>query len=286
MLVKKFFTRFAPSPSGHLHLGNAYSAMFAERAARNQNGQFILRIENIDQDRCRPEFEESIKMDLQWLGLDWEKPVRRQSDHLNDYQTALNMLDQKELLYPCFCTRKDIRAEIAQTNRAPRKIESVYLDSIYPGTCRKFSSDERQSYLASGAAFALRLDLSKAMLSVKNLQWLDRDQGVITARPEIFGDIVLARKDIPTSYHLSVTVDDNLQQIGLVTRGEDLRLPTHIHRLLQELLGYNVPEYQFHTLLTGKDGRKYSKRDHSVTLRSLRKAGYTPKNIRQLVQLN
>ena len=239
--------------------------MFAERAARSQGGEFILRIENIDQDRCRPEFEESIKEDLKWLGLNWVKPIYRQSDHLDNYETALNLLHEKKLLYPCFCTRKDIQAEIARSNQSPRRFEAGPFGTIYPGTCRKISLDERQFHLTSGAAFVLRLDLSRAIPSVKNLQWLDRDEGVITARPEIFGDVVLARKDTPTSYHLSVTVDDNLQKIGLVTRGEDLRLPTHIHRLLQELLGYDVPEYQFHALLTGKDGRKYSKRDRSIT---------------------
>ena len=286
MLPKKVITRFAPSPSGHLHLGHAYAAIFAERAARNQGGQFLLRIEDIDQSRCRLRFEDSIKEDLRWLGLNWTTPIYRQSDHFSNYQKALEKLNKKELLYPCFCTRNNIQEEIAQSNRAPQKIEAGPFGLKYSGKCRQYTRDERQSYLASGAAFALRLDMSRALSLVTDLQWRDRDEGIILAKPEIFGDVVLARKDVPTSYHLSVTVDDNLQQIGLVTRGEDLRLVTHIHRLLQELLDFDVPDYQFHALLIGKDGRKYSKRDKSLTLRSLRQAGHTPKSIRKMIEVD
>ena len=258
--------------------------MFAERAAREKNGQFFLRIEDIDRQRCRPEFEESIKEDLDWLGLKWEKPVHRQSDHLGNYQTALNALQKMHVLYPCFCTRKDIVAEISQANRASHQTISGPFGPIYPGTCRNISVDERQSQLAAGTTYALRIDVVRALSLVNDIHWIDNDRGTVAAKPEIFGDVVLARKAIPTSYHLSVTVDDNLQKIALVTRGEDLRLATHIHRLLQELLGYHVPEYRFHSLLSGKDGRQYSKRNNSVTLRTLRESGYTPTNIREMVK--
>jgi len=258
--------------------------MFAERAAREKNGQFFLRIEDIDRQRCRPEFEESIKEDLDWLGLKWEKPVHRQSDHLENYQTALNVLQKLRVLYPCFCTRKDIVAEISQANRASHQTISGPFGPIYPGTCRKISVDERQSQLAAGTTYALRINVVRALSLVNDIHWIDNDQGKVSAKPEIFGDVVLARKAIPTSYHLSVTVDDNLQKIALVTRGEDLRLATHIHRLLQELLGYDVPEYRFHSLLYGKDGKQYSKRNKSVTLRTLRESGHTPTNIREMVK--
>ena len=258
--------------------------MFAERAAREENGQFFLRIEDIDRQRCRPEFEESIKEDLDWLGLKWEKPVHRQSDHLENYQTALNVLQKMHVLYPCFCTRKDIVAEIFRANRASHQTISGPFGPIYPGTCRNISVDERQSQLATGTTYALRIDVVRALSLVNDIHWIDNDRGTVAAKPEIFGDVVLARKAIPTSYHLSVTVDDNLQKIALVTRGEDLRLATHIHRLLQELLGYHVPKYRFHSLLSGKDGRQYSKRNNSVTLRTLRESGHTPTNIREMVK--
>jgi len=258
--------------------------MFAERAAREQNGQFFLRMEDIDKQRCRPEFEESIKEDLDWLGLKWDKPVHRQSDHFENYQKALNVLHKLQVLYPCFCTRKDILAEISQANRASHRTVSGSFGPIYPGTCRNISVEERQSQLEAGTAYALRIDVVRALSLVDDMHWIDIDQGKVVAKPEIFGDVVLARKAIPTSYHLSVTVDDNLQNISLVTRGEDLRLATHIHRLLQELLGHDVPEYRFHSLLFGKDGKQYSKRSNSVTLRTLRELGYTPTNIREMVE--
>ena len=284
MSEKQVITRFAPSPNGHLHLGHAYSAMFAQSAAEERGGRFLLRIEDIDQDRCMPEFEESIIQDLDWLGLSWGKPVFRQSDHLNNYKTALDMLGQMGVLYPCFCTRKEILAEIKGAIHAPHETRLGPDGPIYPGSCRNLPFDERQSRLESDEPFALRLNVTQAQSLVGNIQWNDLDKGLMNGKPDIFGDVVLARKDIPTSYHLSVTVDDNLQQVTLVTRGEDLRHATHIHRLLQELLNYNVPDYQFHRLLSGSNGQRYSKRDKSVSLRSLREAGCTPDDIRKLVK--
>ncbi len=276
-------TRFAPSPSGHLHLGHAYSALFAYEAAAG--GRFLLRIEDIDQGRCRPEFEVSIKDDLAWLGLTWEDPVRRQSDHLADYAEALARLEGRGLLYPCFCTRKDILAEIESAGAAPQDAQMGPDGPIYPGICRGLSEDERQSRISSGEAHALRLDMAAALAQTANLTWTDLEAGETAATPEIFGDVVLARKDTPTSYHLSVTVDDHLQGITLISRGEDLRAATHVHRLLQALLGFEAPDYRFHHLLTGEDGRRYAKRDKSLTLKELRAAGETPASIRTMVGL-
>ncbi|NIY76513.1 tRNA glutamyl-Q(34) synthetase GluQRS [Thalassospira sp. HF15] len=262
-------TRFAPSPTGYLHLGHAASALFSAKQA-GPNGRFLLRIEDIDQTRCRPEYLEAIYEDLAWLGLEWETPVRVQSDHFTDYQAILDRLSDMELLYPCFCTRKDIQAEIARIDNAPHGPDGA----LYPGTCRHCSVTERQDRIAAGESYALRLDMTAAIRRVgKELTWFDRAAGQQVATPEIFGDVVLARKDTPTSYHISVTHDDDLQGISLVTRGEDLFFASHLHRLLQELLGYDVPEYHHHRLLTGPDGKRFAKRDKSKTLRSMREEG-------------
>ena len=246
-LMSIITTRFAPSPTGYLHIGHAYSALFAA-----QKGQrFILRIEDIDQGRCRAEYIDAISEDLAWLGLSWETPVRIQSQHMADYQCALDQLTAQELLYPCFCTRKEIQAEIDRAGGAPHGPDGFH----YPGTCRNLSPREREDRIARGDAFALRLDMDKAVRQAGPLSWQDHEKGTQTARPEIFGDIVLARKDTPTSYHLSVTLDDHLQEIDLVTRGEDLFEASHVHRLLQALLDLNVPAYHHHDLLVGEDGK-------------------------------
>jgi glutamyl-Q tRNA(Asp) synthetase len=268
-------TRFAPSPTGYLHLGHAASAVFAARNA-GDDGRFLLRIEDIDQTRARPEYIEAIYEDLAWLGLTWETPVRVQSAHFDDYQKVLDRLADRDLLYPCFCTRKDIQAEIAQIGNAPHGPDGA----LYPGTCRHLSASERAERIAAGESYALRLDMGRAMKQGgKRLYWHDRAAGRQVATPEIFGDVVLARKDTPTSYHVSVTLDDHLQEISLVTRGEDLFFASHLHRLLQELLGYNIPEYHHHKLLAGPDGKRFAKRDKSETLRSMRKAGVSVADI-------
>ncbi|WP_417843621.1 tRNA glutamyl-Q(34) synthetase GluQRS [Thalassospira sp.] len=268
-------TRFAPSPTGYLHLGHAASALFAARKA-GDNGRFLLRIEDIDQTRARPEYIEAIYQDLAWLGLSWETPVRIQSAHFNDYQAVLDRLTDRDLLYPCFCTRKDIQAEIARIGNAPHGPDGA----LYPGTCRHLSVSERADRIAAGDSYALRLDMGRAIKQVgKRLYWHDRAAGRQVATPEIFGDVVLARKDTPTSYHVSVTLDDHLQGISLVTRGEDLFFASHLHRLLQELLGYDVPEYHHHKLLAGPDGKRFAKRDKSETLRSMRERGISVADI-------
>lgn len=271
-------TRFAPSPTGRLHLGHAYSALLsAQRAELDQGGRFILRIEDIDGTRCKPEFVEGIYEDLAWLGLNWEEPVRVQSEHLDDYRTNLQILETKGLLYPCFCTRKEIQDEILRSDAAPHGPEGA----LYPGTCRKLSQDERETLLKSGKPYALRLDVDRALETTGPLCWQDRHQGEIPADPASLGDVVLARKDIATSYHLAVTTDDALQGITLVTRGEDLFHSTHIHRLLQELLELPVPDYEHHPLLTDASGNRLAKRDQSITLATLRDSGLTPGEVRE-----
>lgn len=270
-------TRFAPSPTGYLHLGHAFSALFAQHQARAAGGRFLLRLEDIDTVRCRPEFAEAILTDLRWLGLDWDGPVRKQSEHLDDYRTALGRLQGRGLLYPCFCTRKEIEAEIARSGHAPHGPDGV----LYPGTCRGLDPSERQHRLDSGQPYALRLDMQAAIAQAGPLTWRDLEAGLQTARPDIFGDVVLARKDTPTSYHLAVVWDDALQGITLVTRGHDLFEASHVHRLLQALLALPVPDYRHHPLLTDAEGRRYAKRDKALTIASLRQSGHTPAQIRE-----
>jgi len=272
-------TRFAPSPTGRLHLGHAYSALFAFQQA--QGGRFILRIEDIDSGRCREDFVGGIVEDLAWLGLEWQQPVRRQSQHLDDYRAALARLDGMGLLYPCFCTRKDIADEVARAGHAPHGPDGV----LYPGLCRHLSAAERAERMAAGQPFALRLDMAAAMAVAGRLSWHDVEAGTVTATPELFGDVVLARKDTPTSYHLAVTVDDALQGATLVTRGRDLFDATHVHRLLQALLGLEVPVWHHHRLLTDDSGKRYAKRDRSLTLQALRQAGNTPEDVRAMVKV-
>ncbi|CDL00453.1 putative Glutamyl-tRNA synthetase [Magnetospirillum gryphiswaldense MSR-1 v2] len=271
-------TRFAPSPTGYLHLGHAFSALFAQHQVWTAGGRFLLRLEDIDTVRCRPEFAAAILDDLAWLGLHWDGPVRTQSEHLDDYRSALDHLQGRGLLYPCFCTRKEIAAEIARSGHAPHGPDGV----LYPGTCRGLDPGERQHRLDSGQPYALRLDMREAVAQAGPLMWRDLDAGVQIARPEIFGDVVLARKDTPTSYHLAVVWDDALQGITLVTRGNDLFEASHVHRLLQALLALPVPDYRHHALLTDAEGRRYAKRDKALTIASLRQSGHTPIQVQAL----
>ncbi|HEY8947711.1 MAG TPA: tRNA glutamyl-Q(34) synthetase GluQRS [Rhizomicrobium sp.] len=275
-------TRFAPSPTGFLHLGHAFAAITAARAGE----RFLLRIEDIDQTRCRPEFEDAIYEDLAWLGLDWEKPVLRQSERFDAYRAALDTLQGQGLLYPCFCTRAEIAAEVARAIEAPHNMHLGPEGPIYPGTCRHLSDAQRRERMASGAPYALRLDAQKAAdragaLSFKeNGAWPQGEHGVVTVDPLLFGDIVLARKETPASYHLSVVVDDAFQGVTLVTRGNDLFAAAHIQRVLQTLLDLPAPEYAHHKLILDAQGKKFSKRDSAATLRSLRADGITPYQIR------
>ena len=266
-------TRFAPSPTGYLHLGHAFSALTAWHAARDVGGSFLLRIEDIDIRRCKAEFTEAILVDLAWLGLDWDGAVRRQSQHFDDYGAALDRLGGLGLVYPCFCTR----ADIAAATSAPHGPDGP----LYPGTCRHRSPDERRELMRAGTEFALRLDAEKAAAAAGPYGFHDARHGDVKGEPLLFGDVVIARKDTPTSYHLAVTVDDHLQGDTLVTRGEDLFAATHVHVLLQRLLGYATPRYAHHRLLTDADGRRFAKRDRALTLRAMREAGATPESVRQ-----
>ncbi|MCB8873573.1 tRNA glutamyl-Q(34) synthetase GluQRS [Acidisoma silvae] len=265
-------TRFAPSPTGYLHLGHACAALTAWTRARDAGGRFLLRIENIDATRCRPEYEASILDDMTWLGLDWDGPVRRQQDHLPDYQVVLDKLRGQGLLYPCFCTRADIAREVAVSTQAPHGPDGP----VYPGTCAGLSLAEAEDRVAAGQAHAWRLRTGAAHARFGKLDYQEEGLGRVICRPEAFGDVVLARKDCPGSYHLCVCHDDAVQGVTLVTRGEELRLATDIHRLIQALMDWPVPDYAHHALLTDAQGAKLSKRDGALSLRALRAEGIGP----------
>jgi glutamyl-Q tRNA(Asp) synthetase len=269
-------TRFAPSPTGHLHLGHAHSALLAWRRARESGGRFLLRLEDIDATRCRADYADSVLADLAWLGLDWDGAVRRQSAHFADYRAVLDDLAARGFVYPCFCTRAAIQAEIARAGSAPHGPEGP----LYPGTCRGLAAARRAARIAAGEPYALRLDVARAVAAAGTLSWIDEQEGAVRADPASHGDVVLARKDVPTSYHLAVTLDDALQGVTLVTRGEDLFTATHIHRLLQALLDLPVPRYLHHRLLTDASGRRYAKRDRALTIAALRDAGRRPEEVR------
>jgi glutamyl-Q tRNA(Asp) synthetase len=267
-------TRFAPSPTGHLHLGHVRSALQGWRAARQAGGRFLLRLEDIDHTRCRDEYATAIVEDLGWLGLDWDGPIRRQSEHFADYRAALARLEEQGLLYPCFCTRRAIQAEIGRAGGAPQG----EMGAPYPGICRYLGAAERAEKRRLAPDYALRLDVTAAMAHSGPLTWSE-DGRRVEAQPALLGDVVLARKEMPTSYHLAVTVDDALQGVSLVTRGADLYAATHIHRLLQALLGLPTPQYRHHPLLTDADGRRLAKRDSARSIRVMRQAGMTPAEI-------
>jgi glutamyl-Q tRNA(Asp) synthetase len=267
-------TRFAPSPTGYLHLGHAHAALTAHRLAREAGGRFLLRIEDIDPIRCRPDFAAAIAEDLRWLGLHWDGDVRVQSAHLPEYSAALDALAARGLIYPCFCTRVDIAREIGQSAAAPHAPDG---SAVYPGICRALSDAVRTARLVAGEPRALRLDMARALREVPGtLAFTELNEGEIVCDPAPFGDVVLARKDAPASYHLCVAHDDAVQGVTLVTRGIDLKPATHLHRLLQALMGWPAPAYAHHALLTGADGRRLAKRDDAATLRSMREAGLLP----------
>lgn len=273
-------TRFAPSPSGRLHMGHALAALVAWERAQAAGGQFLLRIDDIDHTRCRREYEEALKVDLAWLGLSWPEPVRRQSEHLAEYQAALEQLQSLGVVYPCFCTRAEIQREIAAAPQAPHGPEGP----LYPGRCRGLSAAEVAARLKEVPSPAWRLDVAKALALAGPLTWRDRRAGLQTAQPALLGDVVLARKDIGASYHLSVVVDDARQGVTLVTRGEDLFASTHLHRLLQGLLGLPAPEWLHHPLVVDAQGRRLAKRDNAAALQTLREQGVTPADIRQRLE--
>ena len=283
--------RFAPSPNGYLHLGHAYSALLNFDLARKTGGRLLLRIEDIDSTRCRPEFEAAIHEDLGWLGIAWESPVRRQSGHLACYREALAKLSAQGLVYPSFESRAEIAALVATreaTGGWPRDPDGA---PLYPGTAKQLSPAERALRLESGVPYALRLDMAAACARTGELGWSeagegpDGETGAVAARPQAWGDVILARKETPTSYHLSVTLDDALQGVTEVVRGQDLFWSTSVHRLLQALLGLRAPLYRHHRLVLDTAGAKLSKSTGATGLRELRATGAMPVDIRRLVGL-
>jgi len=271
-------TRFAPSPTGHLHKGHAYSALAAYSFAREHGGRFLLRIEDIDPGRCRPEHIDQIYEDLRWLGLEWEIPVRIQSEHREDYDQTAKKLEDLDLLYPCFCTRSEILREAERAGYAPHANDGP----LYPGTCRDLSRAEQEKRIATGIPYSVRLNLEKALSCAdRELLWQDTVRGSVVARPDLLGDTILVRKDIGTSYHLAVVTDDALQGITDIVRGIDLFESTHLHRLLQALLHLPVPVYHHHELLSDEAGNRLAKRNLSVTLKSLRESGVRAESLRE-----
>jgi glutamyl-Q tRNA(Asp) synthetase len=282
--------RFAPSPNGYLHLGHALSALLNADLARAAGGRLLLRIENIDQTRCRTEFEQAIYEDLVWLGLEWETPVRRQSEHLAEYRAAIAQLESQGLAYPSFESRAEIARLVAEREAEapwPRDPDGA---PLYPGRARALTAAARAQRIAAGEPYALRLDMANATAATGSLTWIetgsgpDHQTGTVAAVPQAWGDVVLGRKETPTSYHLSVVLDDALQGVTHVVRGEDLFWSTSVHRLLQRLLGLPAPIYHHHRLLR-EDGHKLSKSTQATALRSLREQGATPADIRRLVGL-
>ena len=288
--------RFAPSPNGYLHLGHAYSALLNFDLARQAGGRFLLRIEDIDATRCRPEFEAAIYEDLGWLGISWETPVRRQSEHFAAYREAVETLSGRGLIYPAFESRAEIARLVAERETDapwPRDPDGA---PLYPGVAKSLSAQARRQSIAQGLPYALRLDLAAATaqasgLRISDLTWTEQgagpggETGIVTARPEAWGDVILARKETPTSYHLSVVIDDALQGVTDVVRGRDLFWSTSVHRLLQSLLGIAEPAYRHHRLVLDDAGQKLSKSTKATGLRELRAAGATPADIRRLVGL-
>lgn len=284
--------RFAPSPNGYLHLGHAFSALLNFDLARQAGGRLLLRIEDIDTARCKPEFEAAIHQDLGWLGMTWETPVRRQSAHLSDYRAALDKLSAQGLIYPSFESRAEIAKLVVQREADapwPRDPDGA---PLYPGAAKWLAPGERASLLESGAPYALRLDMAAACARAGDLGWRERGEGpdgetgAVAARPQAWGDVILARKETPTSYHLSVVIDDALQGVTEVVRGQDLFWSTSVHRLLQTLLGLPQPAYRHHHLVLDGEGKKLSKSTKATGLRELRAKGETPAGIRRLVGLS
>ncbi len=283
-------TRFAPSPTGGLHLGHAYSALLAHAVAQDTGGRFLLRIEDIDAGRCRPEYTAQIVDELNWLGLDWNGPVRHQSERIADYRREIAALTARGLTYPCFCTRRDIADEISRMQSAPQGPEGP----LYPGTCRRLDESERAIRLPAGEPHAVRLNIAACLgtLAAPLNGFLETGRGgagqtgLIAPQPGILGDIVLGRRDVGVSYHLAVVIDDHDQGVTLVTRGEDLFTATHVQRLLQAVLGFAAPRYRHHRLIRDDGGRRLAKRDQAQTLAALRASGVSPAAVRARLGLN
>jgi glutamyl-Q tRNA(Asp) synthetase len=281
--------RFAPSPNGYLHLGHALSALSNFDSARAAGGRFLLRVEDIDAERCRPDYEQAIYEDLAWLGITWEQPSRRQSAHFDDYRAALARLDALGLVYPSFESRGEIARLVAERETHapwPRDPDGA---PLYPGDARTLALSERRRRMETGAPYALRLDMAAAIARIGALTWTEtgpeNETGSVTAAPQMWGDVVLARKETPTSYHLAVVVDDARQGVTHVVRGQDLFWSTGVHRVLQALLGLPAPNYHHHRLILDAEGKKLSKSTRATALRALRESGATAADIRRMVGL-
>lgn len=274
--------RFAPSPNGYLHLGHAYSALLNQQLAHQAGGRFLLRIEDIDTVRCRTELVDAVFEDLHWLGLSWEEPVLRQSEHFARYRAALDHLDGEGLIYPCFCSRGDIAKAVARHENAgcvwPRDPDGA---PVYTGNCRQMPANERAQRSARGEPYVLRLNMKGALERYAgDLSWSEFGEGRVLVDPALWGDVVLARRDVPTSYHLSVVADDGLQGVTDIVRGRDLFHATAIHRLLQIALGLPQPRYRHHALLLDEEGKKLAKSRVSTPIRTLRTAGVDAAEVR------
>jgi glutamyl-Q tRNA(Asp) synthetase len=275
--------RFAPSPNGYLHLGHAYSALLNRQIAREREGRLLIRIEDIDPERSRPHFEAALLEDLAWLGLEWEQPPRRQSEHLCEYRAVLEELKRRGLAYPCFCSRTEVVVRCAVEKAWPRDPDGSLL---YPGTCRGLSRAEREARIAAGARFSLRLDMAKAIQGVEAPLTYpecheERESVAVAVDPARWGDALIGRRDVPASYHIACTIDDEIQGVTDVVRGVDLEAATSLHRLLQSLLGLKTPVYRHHRLVLDEVGHKLAKSRSAVSLRDLRAQGVTPKEVRQ-----
>jgi glutamyl-Q tRNA(Asp) synthetase len=276
-------TRFAPSPTGDLHLGHAYSAIYAHDVARAGAGRFIVRIEDLDRGRCREAFVARQLEDLAWLGLSWEEPVVRQSARMGLYAAALARLEGLGVTYPCFCTRREIRDEVAAAGGAPH-VTAPDGTFVYPGTCRRLPAERRRALITEGRPYAIRLDIAAAGLLTGPLIWHDRNRGPQRADFARFGDVVIARKEVAASYHLAVVVDDAAQGVSEVTRGEDLFAASHVHRLLYALLELPPPVWHHHALCRDRAGRRLAKRDGDATIRSLREDGVSADDVRAMAR--
>ena len=279
--------RFAPSPNGHLHLGHAYSALMNQLIARETGGRLLMRMEDIDTTRCRPEFETAICEDLGWLGFQWEEPMRRQSEHLGDYTAALEDLERRGLVYPCFCSRGDIMSVVAPRPSWPTDPDGT---PLYAGTCKQLTASQRERRMAAGEKASYRLDMDRALrVGGFGLTWNEYREGAEPveedASPNVWGDAVLARKDIATSYHIAVVVDDAAQGVTDVVRGEDLFAATSLHRMLQDLLDLPAPSYHHHTLRRDGAGQKLSKSLRAKSLRAYRQEGVSAEDVRKRIGL-
>jgi glutamyl-Q tRNA(Asp) synthetase len=284
--------RFAPSPNGHLHLGHALSALINFDMARQSGGRFLLRIEDIDASRCRPEFEAAIYEDLAWLGITWEQPVRRQSEHFDSYRAALARLDRAGLIYAGFESRSEIAGLVAARDAQARWPRDPDGAPLYPGGARALPPEERRRRIAAGAPHALRLDMAAALARAGAISWREsgagpaQQTGEVTAAPADWGDVILGRKEVPTSYHLAVVIDDAAQGVTRVVRGRDLFWSTSVHRLLQRLLDLPAPDYHHHELICDTEGRKLAKSTGATALRQLRQNGASAGDIRRMVGLD